>query len=147
VTFVAGNARPSWLRAKPNRFSLKSRRVIWKHAPEDLEAANGKIYVKVRRIAPWRSRATAERHLWRAQAACRRTRALYAIPPARSGTGATDPFCTLAWAGVLAEVEVDTETGEVDPKAAKSPCTTWASPSTRPDRGQIHGAGVAMVRR
>ncbi len=29
-------------------------------------------------------------------------------------TGEADPFCTLAWASSLAEVEVDTETGEVD---------------------------------
>ena len=29
-------------------------------------------------------------------------------------TGEVDPFCTLAWAAVLAEVEVDTETGIVD---------------------------------
>ena len=31
-----------------------------------------------------------------------------------SETGACDSFCTLAWAATLAEVEVDTETGEVE---------------------------------
>lgn len=57
-------------------------------------------------------------------------------------TGACDPFCTLAWGAVLAEVEVDTETGEVD--VLRLVCVYDAGKAINPllVEGQIEGGAV-----
>ncbi|MEE9610725.1 MAG: molybdopterin cofactor-binding domain-containing protein [Desulfatiglandales bacterium] len=58
-------------------------------------------------------------------------------------TGQFDPFCTLAWAAVLAEVEVDTETGEVEILRLVSSYDVGRAINPMLIEGQIEG-GAAM---
>jgi CO/xanthine dehydrogenase Mo-binding subunit len=58
-------------------------------------------------------------------------------------TGQFDPFCTLAWAAVLAEVEVDTETGEVEILRLVSSYDVGRAINPMLTEGQIEG-GAAM---
>jgi CO/xanthine dehydrogenase Mo-binding subunit len=114
VTFVAGNATVRAAReARSILFEVASE--MLEASPEDLEAADGKIYV---RGAPDHFVPIADV----ADDAVRGQRKLVvgrghfmrdsASP--EPDTGEVDPFATLAWAAVMAEVEVDTVSGEVD---------------------------------
>ena len=58
-------------------------------------------------------------------------------------TGACDPFATLAWAAALAEVEVDTETGEVEVLKLVSSYDVGKAINPMLLEGQIDG-GAAM---
>jgi CO/xanthine dehydrogenase Mo-binding subunit len=60
-------------------------------------------------------------------------------------TGACDPVATLAWAAVLAEVEVDTETGQVE--VLKLTCAYDVGKAINPllCEGQIEGGAVMGV--
>lgn len=114
VTFVVGNAVVQAAR--------EARSILFEVAAEDLEAspddlvvADGKIFV---RGAPDRAKTIAE-VAGKANFAMRKLvvgRGHYMRNPSSPDpqTGQTDPFATLAWAAVLAEVEVDTDTGEVE---------------------------------
>ena len=145
VTFVAGNATVMAAReAKQILFEVAANDL--EAAPQDLEAANGKIYVKG---APDRSvaiAATANKGIFGGRKLIV-GRGHYMRNPSAPDpeTGATDPFCTLAWAGVLAEVEVDTETGEVDLKRLVAVYDVGKSINPTMTEGQIHGgAGMAI---
>ncbi len=60
-------------------------------------------------------------------------------------TGAADPFCTVAWAACLAEVEVDTETGEVTVLRMVSSYDVGRSINPMLTEGQIDGgAGMGV---
>lgn len=113
VTFVAGNATVQAAReARSILFDIASEDL--EASPDDLEAAGGKIFV---RGAPDRSLGIAD-VAGKANFAMRKLvvgRGHYMRDPGAPDpdTGQVDPFATLAWAAVLAEVEVDTETGEV----------------------------------
>ena len=114
VTFVAGNAVVQAAReARSILFEVAAEDL--EASPDDLVAADGKIFV---RGAPDRAKSIAE-VAGKANFAMRKLvvgRGHYMRDPSSPDpeTGKTDPFATLAWAGVLAEVEVDTETGEVE---------------------------------
>ena len=60
-----------------------------------------------------------------------------------SETGQVDPFCTLAWAAALAEVEVDTETGEVEVLRLVTSYDVGKAINPMLSEGQIEG-GAAM---
>lgn len=114
VTFVAGNAVLNAAK-EAKEILLEVAAGDLQAAPEELEAADGKIFVRgsPERNVPLGSIAG------KAIFGLRRVvvgRGHYMREPSRPDpdTGKTDPFATLAWAGVLAGVEVDTETGEVE---------------------------------
>lgn len=114
VTFVAGNATVRAAReARSILFEVASE--MLEASPDDLEAADGKICV---RGAP-------DHFVSIADVADKAVRAQRKLVVGRGhfmrdgaspdpDTGEVDPFATLAWAAVMAEVEVDTESGEVD---------------------------------
>ncbi len=114
VTFVAGNAVVQAAReARSILFEVAAEDL--EASPDDLVAADGKIFV---RGAPDRAKTIAE-VAGKANFAMRKLvvgRGHYMRNPSSPDpqTGQTDPFATLAWAAVLAEVEVDTDTGEVE---------------------------------
>ncbi|NIQ39470.1 MAG: molybdopterin-dependent oxidoreductase [Proteobacteria bacterium] len=58
-------------------------------------------------------------------------------------TGQVDPFCTLAWAAMMAEVEVDTETGEVEVLGLIASYDVGKAINPSLTEGQIEG-GAAM---
>lgn len=113
-------------------------------SPEDLAAEDGRIFVKG---SPSKFKTIGDV----AGAATYSMRKLvvglghYMREPSApdSETGQVDPFCTLAWAAVLAEVEVDTETGEV--KLLKLVTSYDVGKAINPmlSEGQIDG-GAAM---
>jgi CO/xanthine dehydrogenase Mo-binding subunit len=142
VTFVAGNATVQAAQeARSILFEVAADDL--EAAPEDLEAANGKIFVKG---APERSMdfaAVADK----ANFAMRKLvvgRGHYMRDPGAPDpkTGEVDPFATLAWAAVLAEVEVDTDTGEVG--VTKLVCSYDVGRAINPmlSEGQIEGGAV-----
>ena len=55
-------------------------------------------------------------------------------------TGAADPFCTLSWGATLAEVEVDTDTGEVEVLRLVSCFDVGKAINPMLLEGQIYGA-------
>jgi len=114
VTYVDGNAVVAAARdAKAILFEVAAPDL--EASPEDLVASEGKIFV---RDKPSRCTNIAE-VAGKANFAMRKLvvgRGCYmrdlSLPDPE--TGACDPFCTLAWAAVLVEVEADTETGELE---------------------------------
>lgn len=114
ITYVDGNAV---IQAAENARSIlfKVAAQMLEAPAEDLVAEGGKIFVKG---SPEQFKAIGEV----AGAATFGMRELvlglghYMREPSSPDpdTGETDPFCTVAWAAVLAEVEVDTDTGEVE---------------------------------
>ncbi|MGI6097323.1 MAG: xanthine dehydrogenase family protein molybdopterin-binding subunit [Dethiobacteria bacterium] len=114
VTYVAGNA--------VIQAAQEARDILFEVAaedlgvePEELEAAEGKIFV----------RSDSTRAVSIADIADKTTsahkklivgRGHYMRDPSQPDpeTGAVDPFATLSWGAVVAEIEVDTETGEVE---------------------------------
>ncbi len=60
-------------------------------------------------------------------------------------TGEIDPFCTLAWAAVLAEVEVDTETGEVELLRLVASYDVGTAINPLLTEGQIEGGGAMSI--
>jgi CO/xanthine dehydrogenase Mo-binding subunit len=86
-----------------------------KASPEELVAADGAIFVRddPKRSVPIGRAAFKAIHVMR-KLVVGRGSYMRAVSEPDPETGACDPFCTLAWGAVLAEVEVDTETGEVD---------------------------------
>jgi len=114
VTYVDGNA--VILAAQDaKRILLEAAAGLLEAAPEDLVLAEGRISVKG---SPDKTKTIGEV----AGAATFGMRKLivglghYMRDPSHPDpeTGACDPFATLAWSATLAEVEVDTETGQVD---------------------------------
>ena len=111
---------------------------------EDLEAADGKIHVKgspgaFKTIGEVASAATFDmRKLIVGRGVYMRDR----VSPDPE-TGAIDSIATLAWTAILAEVEVETETGEVE--VLKMTCAYDAGTVINPmlSEGQIEG-GAAM---
>jgi CO/xanthine dehydrogenase Mo-binding subunit len=145
VTFVAGNAtKLAANEAKHILFDIAANDL--EAAPDDLEASGGKIYVKG---APDRSvtiAATANKGIFGGRKLIL-GRGHYMRAPSAPDfeTGAVDPFCTLAWAGVLAQVEVDTETGEVDLQRLVAVYDVGKSINPLLTEGQIHGgAGMGI---
>jgi CO/xanthine dehydrogenase Mo-binding subunit len=145
VTFVAGNATVMAAReAKQILFEIAANDL--EAAPEDLEASGGSIFVKG---APDRSvsvAATANKGIFGGRKLIV-GRGHYMREPSAPDpdTGATDPFATLAWAGVLAEVEVDTETGEVEITRLVTVYDVGKAINPTLTEGQIHGgAGMAI---
>jgi CO/xanthine dehydrogenase Mo-binding subunit len=143
VTFVAGNATVQAAReARSILFDIAAEDL--EASPDDLVAANGKISVKG---APDRAKTVAE-VAGKANFAMRKLvvgRGHYMRTPGSPDpkTGQVDPFATLAWAAVLAEVEVDTETGEVEVRKLVSSYDVGKAINPLLAEGQIEG-GAAM---
>lgn len=143
VTFVAGNAcKAAAAEAKQILFEIAAGDLG--AAPEDLEAAGGKIFVRGAAERAVTIAATAGKGIF----GMRKLivgRGHYMRSPSAPDpdTGATDPFATLAWAGVLAEVEVDTETGEVEIKRLVCVYDVGRAVNPMMVEGQIQG-GAAM---
>ena len=57
-------------------------------------------------------------------------------------TGACDPFCTMAWAAQLVEVEVDTDTGQVEVLRMVSAFDVGGAINPMLVEGQIEGGAV-----
>jgi CO/xanthine dehydrogenase Mo-binding subunit len=143
VTFVAGNATVQAAReARSILFEVASEDL--EASPDDLETADGKIFV---RGAPDRSVPIAD-VAGKANFALRKLivgRGHYMRDPSApdAKTGEVDPFATLAWAAVMAEVEVDTETGEVQVLSLTSTYDVGRAINPLLSEGQIEG-GAAM---
>ena len=145
VTYVDGNA--SIMAAENARDILfEAASTMLEASPGELAAADGKILVQ---DDPERSLSIGEV----AGAATFGMRKLivglghYMRDQARPDpeTGELDPFCTLAWAATLAEVEVDTETGVVE--VLKLVCSYDVGKAINPmlAEGQIEGgAGMGL---
>lgn len=143
VTYVDGNAvAQAAEKARDILFEVASD--MLEAAPEDLLAEEGKIFVKG---SPDKAKAIGEV----AGAAIFGMRKLvvglghYMRQPSAPDpeTGQTDPFCTLAWAAVLAEVEVDTDTGEVQVLRLVTSYDVGRAINPMLTEGQIEG-GAAM---
>lgn len=113
VTYAAGNAVIEAAR-EVRSVLFEAAAPLLQATPEELSAAEGRIFV---RDAPERSMAFDDvastagilmRKMIVGHGSFSRDRS-----PPDPETGACDHFCTLAWGATLAEVEVDTETGEV----------------------------------
>ncbi len=142
VTFVAGNATVMAAQeARSILFEVAADDL--EAAPEDLVAADGKIYV----------RGVPDRAIDFAAVAGKANFAMRKLVVGRGHymrdgvapdpeTGEVDPFPTLAWGAVLAEVEVDTETGEV--QVLKLVCSYDMGKAINPllTEGQIEGGAV-----
>jgi CO/xanthine dehydrogenase Mo-binding subunit len=143
VTFVAGNATVQAAQeARSILFEVAAEDL--EASPDDLEAADGKIFV---RGAPDRSVGIAD-VAGKATFALRKLivgRGHYMRDPGAPDpqTGAVDPFATLAWAAVMAEVEVDTDTGEVQVLSLNSAYDVGRAINPLLSEGQIEG-GAAM---
>ena len=143
ITYVDGNAVV--LAAEEARNILfEAAGQLLEASPDDLVAEDGKIFVKG---SPEQSMGIGEV----AGAATFGLRKLvlgrghYMREPSAPDpdTGAADPFCTLAWAAVLAEVEVDTDTGEVDVLGLVCSYDVGRAINPMLTEGQIEG-GAAM---
>lgn len=151
VTFVAGNAVVAAAReAKAMLFELAAKEL--EASPEDLAAADGKIFVirydgadslcgdtDVR--APNNSVAISDIAATSPLIVGRGTyMPAQAVPDPE--TGQWNAFHTLAWGAVLAEVDVDTGTGEVD--LLRLVCVFDAGKAINPQLvvGQIEGGAV-----
>ncbi len=140
VTFIAGNAVVAAAReAKGILFELAAKEL--EASAQDLVAAEGKIYVIG---SPHKSIAIAD---LAGKSPLIVGRGTYVPAPAAPDpkTGVWNAFHTLAWGAVLAEVEVDTETGEVD--LLRLVCAFDAGKAINPQlvEGQIEGgAGMAQ---
>jgi len=117
-----------------------------KASPEELVAADGAIFV----------RGDPKRSIPIGRAAFKANRVMRKLVVGRGSymrnvsepdpeTGACDPFCTLAWGAVLAEVEVDTETGEID--VLRLVCIYDVGKAINPllIEGQIEGGAVMGI--
>lgn len=145
VTFVAGNAV---IKAAQEAKSilLEVAAGDLEASPDELEAAEGKIFVKEN---PERSVPIAD-VAGKANFALRKLvvgRGHYMRDPSRPDpeTGKTDPFATLAWAATLAEVEVDTETGEVEVIKLTNSYDVGKAINPLLVEGQIDGGAVMGV--
>ncbi|MHB0870610.1 MAG: xanthine dehydrogenase family protein molybdopterin-binding subunit [Chloroflexota bacterium] len=143
VTFVAGNAVVQAAR-EARSILLEVAAADLDAAPENLVAAGGKISV---RGAPDRSVAMGS-VAGKAIFGLRKVvvgRGHFMRDPSRPDpdTGQTDPFATLAWSAVLAEVEVDTETGEVKVLRLAASYDVGKAINPLQVEGQIEG-GAAM---
>jgi len=142
VTFVAGNATVMAAReARSILFEVAADDL--EAAPEDLVAADGKISVKGApdRAIDFAAVAGKANFAMRKLVVGRGTYMRDGAAPDPE-TGEVDPFATLAWAAVLAEVEVDTETGEVE--VLKLVCSYDVGKAINPllSEGQIEGGAV-----
>lgn len=137
VTFISGNAVIAAAReARSMLFEFAAKHL--EANPEDLVAEGGKIFVKG---TPDVSVAISD---IAGQSPLIVGRGTYLPAPQAPDpeTGAWNAFHTLAWGAVLAEVEVDTETGEVD--LLRLVCTYDAGKAINPQlvEGQIEGGAV-----
>jgi CO/xanthine dehydrogenase Mo-binding subunit len=113
VTYAAGNAVIEAAR-EARSILFDAAAPLLQAIPEELAAAEGRIFVREDpdRSVPFDDAASTAGLLMRKMIVGRghfsRDRS-----PADPETGACDHFCTLAWGATLAEVEVDTETGEL----------------------------------
>jgi CO/xanthine dehydrogenase Mo-binding subunit len=145
VTFFSGNAVVEAAReARSILFEVAAPDL--KASPEDLVASQGMISVK---DDPGRCMAIAD-VAGKANFAMRKLivgRGHYMRNPSPPDpeTGACDPVATLSWAAVLAEVEVDTETGQVD--VLKLSCAYDIGKAINPllIEGQIQGGAIMGV--
>ena len=114
VTYVAGNAVVQAAR-EAQKMLFEMAAPILQASVEDLESADGKIYVK----------SNPESSITIADVALTATFNLRKLIVGRGHymrdhsmpdpeTGACDPAATIAWTAIFAEVEVDTDTGVVD---------------------------------
>ena len=114
-----------------------------KASPEDLVASEGIIFVRddPKHSIPIALVAQKANHVMRKLVVGRGCYMRQVSEPDPE-TGACDPFCTLAWSAVLAEVEVDTETGEVD--MLRLVCVYDVGKAINPllVEGQIEGGAV-----
>ncbi len=142
VTFVAGNATVMAAQeARSILFEVAADDL--EAAPEDLVAADGKISVKgvPDRAIDFAAVAGKANFAMRKLVVGRGHYMRDGVAPDPE-TGEVDPFPTLAWGAVLAEVEVDTETGEV--QVLKLVCSYDMGKAINPmlTEGQIEGGAV-----
>lgn len=142
VTYAAGNAVIDAAR--------EARSILFEAAapgleamPEELAAWEGKIFV---RNDPSRSLAfsdvTSRANLFMGKLVVGRGHFARALSFPDPETGECDPFCTLAWATTLAEVEVDTDTGEVEVLKLVSAFDAGRAINPLLVEGQIEGGAV-----
>jgi len=114
-----------------------------KASPEELVAADGAIFVRgdTKRSVPIARVAHKAHHAMRKLVVGRGSYMRAASEPDPE-TGACDPYCTLAWGAMLAEVEVDTETGEVDVLRLVSVYDVGRAINPLLVEGQIEGGAV-----
>jgi CO/xanthine dehydrogenase Mo-binding subunit len=113
VTYAAGNAVIAAAR-EARSVLFEAAAAVLQATPEELSAAEGRIFVRddPDRSVSFDDMASTAGILMRKMVVGQGHFSRERSPPDPE-TGACDHFCTLAWGATLAEVEVDTETGEV----------------------------------
>ncbi len=142
VTYAAGNAVIEAAR--------EARSILFEAAapglqaiPEQLSAAEGRIFVRddPGRSVAFDDMASTASILMKKMIIGHGQFARDRSPPDPE-TGECDHFCTLAWGATLAEVEVDTETGEVEVLKLVSAFDTGRAINPLLVEGQIEGGAI-----
>ncbi len=145
VTYAAGNAVVEAAReAKSVLFEAAAPALQAK--PEDLEVSGGKIFLREdpSRSIGFRDIANMANVFMKKMVM---GQGLFARDhsPMDPETGACDPFCTMAWAAQLVEVEVDTDTGEVEVLRMVSAFDAGGAINPTLVEGQIEGGSVMGI--
>ncbi len=142
VTYAAGNAV---LEAARDARSIlfEAAAPALQAQPEDLEASEGKIFVRedAGRSLAFRDAANMA-NIFMKKMIVGRGRFARDHSPTDPDTGACDPFCTMAWAAQFVEVEVDTDTGEVEVLRMVSAFDVGRAINPMLVEGQIEGGAV-----
>ena len=145
VTFFDGNAVVAAAKeAKSILFELAAKEL--KASPENLEVTEGKIFVREDEALSVSMADIARKAIFGLGKPIL-GQGYYTRPHSRPDpeTGSVDSFTTMAWAAILAEVEVDTETGEVKVLKMVSIYDVGKAINPMLSEGQINGGAVMGI--
>lgn len=145
VTYVDGNAVVEAAReARAILFEVAAPDL--EASPEDLVASEGKIFV---RDEPSRcisiAKVAEKANYTMKKLVVGRGCYMRDLSLPDPETGACDPFCTLAWGAVLVEIEVDTETGEIEVLKVVNAYDVGRAINPLLVEGQIDGGAVMAL--
>jgi CO/xanthine dehydrogenase Mo-binding subunit len=142
VTYATGNAVVEAAR-EARSILFEAAAPSLQATPEALDAADGKIFVRddPSRSIGFRDAANMANIFMKKMIV---GQGLFARDHSATDpdTGACDPFCTMAWAAQLAEVEVDTDTGQIEVLRMVSAFDVGGAINPMLLEGQIEGGAV-----